>query len=389
MNRHKASCVIVGGGSGSRFSTTQSKLHVSIAGKPVYIASIQNFIHDDRIEEIILVGSFCENDLEKWFPSHRKVLVVEGGETRTKSVWNGLQKCSPNTEWVFIHDAARPFVPSSVLDALFRASQEECIEGAVPTLPLYDSLKKTEGKKRILETVCKENVLRAQTPQLFRKKTLMEAYQMNQTPCEDETQLLLRCFPSAIIQSVPGSFFSEKITDPPTRSLLEKLSVTSPRVGIGWDFHPFEKGRTLVLGGVTVPHHIGLEGDSDGDVISHAVIDAILGALGMGDIGSYFGVKTPLLMGIQSMLLLHNLRSAQFSFLWDVGNIDITVVCKTPPIHSLASEMKRNFARALHVSENRFNIKATTDKGMDSAGQGKGIRAVAIATILQQEGFHE
>jgi 2-C-methyl-D-erythritol 4-phosphate cytidylyltransferase / 2-C-methyl-D-erythritol 2,4-cyclodiphosphate synthase len=387
MNHHKASCVIVGGGSGSRFSTSESKLHVLLAGKPVYVSSLQNFVHDDRIEEIVLVGSFHHNDIETWFPSHRKIQVVKEGETRTRSVWNGLQKCISSSEWVFIHDAARPFVPPAVIDSLFMASEEESIKGVIPVLPVYDSLKKVRDGT-VCETVSKKGVVRAQTPQFYHRKTLLDAYEKNNVSWEDETELLLHCCPSISIKYVPGSYFSEKITDPTTREFLEKLSITNPKVGIGWDFHPFEQGRDLVLGGVCFPHHIGLEGDSDGDVVVHAVIDAILGAIGMGDIGSYFGVKKPSLMGIRSLSLLGKLRTATMPFFWEVGNIDITIVCKTPHIHPHVHEMKKNIAGALRISENTVNVKATTDKGMDSAGQGKGIRAVAIANILQMEVFH-
>jgi 2-C-methyl-D-erythritol 4-phosphate cytidylyltransferase/2-C-methyl-D-erythritol 2,4-cyclodiphosphate synthase len=387
MNHHKASCVIVGGGSGSRFSATDSKLHISIAGKPAYISSLQNFVCDDRIDEIVLVGPFHLADIEKWFPTNQKIHIVKGGETRTESVWNGLQQCTSSSEWVFIHDAARPFVPTNILDSLFMASEEESIQGVIPVLPVYDSLKKVRDGT-ILETVSKKGLVRAQTPQFYHKKTLLEAYTKNKGIWEDETELLLHFCSSISIQYISGSYISEKITDPTTKTFLEKLSRSNPKVGIGWDFHPFEQGRDLVLGGVYFPHHEGLEGDSDGDVLIHAVIDAILGAIGMGDIGSYFGVKKPSLMGIRSLSLLQKLRSASMPFFWEVGNIDITVVCKKPHIHSYVHEMKKNIARALRISESIINIKATTDKGMDSAGQGKGIRVVAIANILQMEGFY-
>jgi 2-C-methyl-D-erythritol 4-phosphate cytidylyltransferase/2-C-methyl-D-erythritol 2,4-cyclodiphosphate synthase len=384
MDRNNTSCIIVGGGSGSRFSTTESKLHITIAGKPVYIFAIENFINDSRIVEIVLIGPFSIHDIQQWIPNCQKLHIAPGGKTRTESVLIGLRKCNPNTNWVLIHDAARPFVPVSMLDRIFHASDEGA-EGVIPVLPIYDSLKKTNSEDIVLATVSKKDLVRAQTPQLYQKKSLLDAYTKQNGTYEDESQLLLDCFPSARVKCVPGSYIAEKITDVPSRIFIEKMISMKSKTGIGWDFHPFEQGRELVLGGVFIPDHCGLEGDSDGDVLTHAVIDALLGALGCGDIGSYFGVKKQELMGIRSLSLLETLRKTSFPFFWKIAHIDITVVGKTPPIHPYDVQIKKNIAQCLRISDQGINIKATTDKDMDAAGQGKGIRVVAVATIQQME----
>ncbi|HPJ11916.1 MAG TPA: 2-C-methyl-D-erythritol 2,4-cyclodiphosphate synthase [Caldisericia bacterium] len=384
MDLNSTSCIIVGGGSGSRFSSHTSKLHINIAGKPVYIWAIENFMSDDRINEIVVVGPFSIHEIEHWMQEPQKIVFAQGGKSRTESVFNGLCKCKKATQWVLIHDAARPFIPFSMLDRIFHAAKPN-VEGVIPVLPIYDSLKRMNADNLVLETVSKKDLVRAQTPQLYQKKILLDTFEERNGMYEDESQLLLDSFLSAKVKCVPGSYIAEKITDLPSRVLIERMISLQSKTGIGWDFHPFQEGRDLVLGGVLIPNHCGLEGDSDGDVITHAVIDALLGALGLGDIGSYFGVKKPELMGVRSLSLLEALRNKIFPFFWEVTHVDITVVGKTPHIHPYSIQMKKNLARCLQISDRDINIKATTDKDMDAAGQGKGIRVVAVATIQKTE----
>ncbi len=386
------SCILVGAGKGTRFSSCESKTEALIYGLPVYVWALRSMLQCDFIMEIVLVGPFCLEKVLSFFPqAEGKIRVVPGGLSRTESVWKGLRSCKKDASFVCIHDVARPFIPRKMIQNLYSAVKMDEIDCAIPILPIYDSLKFCQND--ISErTVPKRNVVRTQTPQFFKKKSLVtsfERYQQNIPIAEDETEVLKATFPSARIQCIPGSFYAEKITDKNSKKMVENLFSASNKVGFGWDFHPFQENRQLVLGGCFIEDHIGLEGDSDGDVVCHAIVDAILGAMGKGDIGSYFGVKTPSMMGVRSITLLSKLRQTDFSFFWEILNIDITIVAKKPILLDYIPQMKKNICDVLLIPKNKLNIKATTDKNMDDAGKGKGIRAVAVANLSIMEDWND
>lgn len=156
------------------------------------------------------------------------------------------------------------------------------------------------------------------------------------------------------------------------------------RSGIGFDIHPFREGRPLVLGGAVIPHDAGLDGDSDADVLTHAIIDAILGALCAGDIGSYFGVGTPELMGIESLALLSKLVVLVKDSRFAISNIDSTIVCEAPKLSVYRMEMQGNIAKALEIEANKVSVKFTTPKGLGALGHKEGIASLAIVTMEEK-----
>lgn len=153
------------------------------------------------------------------------------------------------------------------------------------------------------------------------------------------------------------------------------------RSGIGFDIHPFREGRPLVLGGVAIPYERGLDGDSDADVLTHAIIDAILGALSVGDIGSFFGVGTPELMGIRSLELLSRLVTLVKNSRFAISNIDSTIVCEAPKLSAFREKMRDNIAEALEIEINKVSVKFTTLKGLGALGHKEGIASLAIVTM--------
>jgi 2-C-methyl-D-erythritol 2,4-cyclodiphosphate synthase len=156
------------------------------------------------------------------------------------------------------------------------------------------------------------------------------------------------------------------------------------RSGIGFDIHPLKEGRPLVLGGVTIPHEAGLDGDSDADVLTHAIIDSILGALSAGDIGSYFGVGTPEVMGIRSLDLLSRLTPLVKNSQFAISNIDSTIICEAPKLSVYRDKMRDNIAGALEIGINKVSVKLTTPKGLGALGHKKGIAVIAIATMEEK-----
>lgn len=156
------------------------------------------------------------------------------------------------------------------------------------------------------------------------------------------------------------------------------------RSGIGFDIHPFRKARPLVLGGVAIPHEAGLNGDSDADVLTHAIIDSILGALSVGDIGSYFGVGTPEMMGIKSLNLLPRLVTLVKDFRFAISSIDSTIICEAPKLSAYRDQMRSNIARALEIEINKVSVKFTTPKGLGALGHKEGIAVLALAAMEEK-----
>ena len=260
-------------------------------------------------------------------------------------------------------------------------------DGVIPLLPIHDAIKiKLDDDS--LEAHSSKNLFRTQTPQLYKRELLMKAFvQRNETlvTFRDEMELIKSYQAEALIKSIPGDYFAEKITTPEEWKLMEALLPKTTKTGIGYDFHPFVSGRPLVLGGCTIPYDMGLEGDSDGDVLAHSILDSLLGALSKGDIGRYIGIKTENAIGAKSIDFLSTLVQDKTISRFILHHIDATIVCKEPFLNPWMENMVECIAATLQIDSSQINLKSTTDKGIDGAGEGKGIRAISIATIEQYQ----
>jgi 2-C-methyl-D-erythritol 4-phosphate cytidylyltransferase / 2-C-methyl-D-erythritol 2,4-cyclodiphosphate synthase len=393
----KIIAIIVAGGSASRFYGSTHKLLVPLTHRSILEQSLTLFENHAKIDHIVLVahssliGSIKSNVYTKLSR------IIEGGNSRQESVLFGLKTIhelfsKDLPDYVLVHDAARPNASSALIDRLLL--EFPSYQGIVPLIPLYDSLKSLEND-HISSISTSSSWHRTQTPQAFNFNLLyqsaIQAQKANQV-FRDETDLVMAFFPHAKIKSIQGEFCNEKITCIEQVAYLRKLSNLEVKNGIGYDFHYFEQGRPLILGGLHIPFEFGLEGDSDGDVLTHAILDSILGALSLGDMGSFFGISTPDLMGIKSTKLFDRLldyiKNHHPSF--SLRHVDASVVAKTPSLLPHIPSIKQNLALCMKISPNSINIKATSDKGMDAAGSGKGIRAIVISTIsLAQEAMNE
>lgn len=387
---HAFSAIIVAGGLGVRFSPVENKATKRLYGIPVLEYSLAAFEHSDSVSDIVLVGEpgMTLESIQKQYPKVHS--LVSGGATRTHSVKKGFDAICPEPRYLFIHDAARPLIEPAFIDTMAeQILSNPTMTGLFPALPLFDSLKSIHLPYQPSSYVG-EALIRTQTPQLFQYSAMKEAFHLNSSlaPFRDEVEMVQHYLESSAFLPIPGSYQLEKITTLQEWHLLESLFEKDERIGIGYDFHPFQSGRTLILGGVIIPDSTGLEGDSDGDVYTHSILEALLGALSLGDMGSFFGVGTKEVMNQASTSFLQSLLAHEAFQGVVIKHIDTTIVAKEPKISPWISEMKKKIASLLSISENQINIKSTTDKGMDAAGKGNGIRSISVVLLDKMRRNH-
>ncbi len=306
--------------------------------------------------------------------------AVAGGATRAESVQAGLAALSAaDDETVLIHDAARPFVTTTHVERLLAALADA--DGAVPALPVADTLKR--GAEVIVETVSREGLWRAQTPQAFSYRTLLDAYAAWPADAEptDDAAVVERA--GGRVALVAGDPLLMKLTYPEDFAMAEHLAggrrIT--RTGFGVDAHRWGPGEAVWLCGVRIDHDQTLIGHSDADAGLHALTDALLGAIGEGDIGEHFPPSDPQWKGASSdRFLLHaaGLVAAKGGL---IVNVDVTLICERPKIRPHRDAMRARLADLLGLPLDRVSVKATTTEGMGFTGRGEGLMAQAVATV--------
>jgi 2-C-methyl-D-erythritol 4-phosphate cytidylyltransferase/2-C-methyl-D-erythritol 2,4-cyclodiphosphate synthase len=378
---NKTAAIIVAAGQGKRYSDCVNKMLIEFRGKKVFEYSLDTFQSLAFISQIILVGN-AFTDPKLLYNRYPKLThIVPGGDCRQKSVLHGLSCTDDSTTFVFVHDAARPLFTSKMTKDMYEEIPScDCV---IPLLPIYDAVKEKTDSNTI-SPVPGKSLFRTQTPQLYHRDMLMKAFREKGEELEkyrDEMEMVKVYQPKAVIKYVEGDLKAEKITTPGDIRFLESLLPKIVKTGIGYDFHPFVTGRPLVLGGCVVPYSMGLEGDSDGDVLSHSILDSLLGALSLGDIGRYIGIKTSIAVNAKSLNFLNHLMHDTTVPWFQISHIDSTIICKEPTLNPWIENMVKCIADVLALETNQINIKSTTDKGVDGAGEGKGIRVISAATI--------
>ncbi len=366
-----AVAVIVAAGSGTRYGAQIPKQFLKLGSKQVWEWSYDALKRHPQIEDTIVVipegTRLCETE---------DIRTVHGGESRTASVLNGLKalKCEDSTP-VLIHDAARPGLTASTIDALLSAIQSA--DAAAPALPVSDALKR---ETEHLESVNRDNLFRIQTPQVFRLGDIRSALEAAEEGLVDDLEAIQRS--GKTIKLVPGRKSLEKITHPGDLAWMEGLLMSGDtRIGSGFDVHRFEPGEYVTLCGVKIPHSAKLKGHSDADAGWHALTDAILGALSMGDIGDHFPPSDDRWKDAPSDLFLtHAVKlAAEKEYL--IGNADITLICEQPKIKPHREAMRASTAECLGISINRVSVKATTTEGLGFTGRSEGIAAQAVVSL--------
>jgi 2-C-methyl-D-erythritol 4-phosphate cytidylyltransferase/2-C-methyl-D-erythritol 2,4-cyclodiphosphate synthase len=373
----RVAAILVAAGSGSRFGAEMRKQFVPLAGKPVIrhaaesLAAHVTFLQP--VGDAVAIGRALDG--LPYLPS------IAGGATRQDSVRAGLEALEATMpDAVLVHDAARPVIPAGTIPALLAAL--EYASGAIPAVPVADTLKHvTDGM--ITATVPRDGLYRAQTPQGFRYKVLLDAHRAGIGVAATDDAALLEAIGESVA-IVPGSDDNIKLTYVGDMARLERIMTAPliPRVGTGFDVHALEAGRPLMLCGVVVPHDKGLAGHSDADVGIHALCDAIYGALAEGDIGRHFPPSEATWKDADSSRFLAHAAGLIASRGGRLTSADVTLVCERPKIAPHAMAMAARLASILAVDVSCISVKATTTEKLGFTGRGEGIAAQAVATVL-------
>jgi 2-C-methyl-D-erythritol 4-phosphate cytidylyltransferase/2-C-methyl-D-erythritol 2,4-cyclodiphosphate synthase len=383
----KAAAIIPAAGFGSRMKLDQPKQYHLLCGTPILARTVRTFIASPVIDEIVVVvpaGRIEETStmFDDYGIPCENLSIVAGGKRRQDSVYQGLQSCSEDVDIILVHDGARPLVD---IDLINRCYEGATIHGAViAALPVKDTLKKSNTEGKILSTIDRTDLFQAQTPQAARRSLLEKGYAENHgQDVTDEASLLEKA--GIEITLVEGNETNLKITRPEDLPLAEKILSSSARplikIGHGYDAHRFAKNRELVLGGVSIEHTHGLAGHSDADVLTHALCDALLGALGAGDIGKHFPDSDDKYKGIYSIELLQEVMLFAGEKGFTLTNADITVVCQAPKLAPYLSQMTLLIAKACMTEPGCINIKATTTEQMGFTGREEGISCHAVVLV--------
>lgn len=304
---------------------------------------------------------------------------VFGGETRQQSVRLGLEALSDiNPDFVLVHDGARPNVKAETIDHVIAALSIGA-PGAVPIVPIRDSLKKVGDGSQITDSVPRDNIVRAQTPQGFQFQALLAAHQRldGQSLTDDSAVMENAGF---IVTTVEGDESNTKITDAADLRIMND-SLMETRTGSGFDVHRFGSGDGVTLGGVFIPMDKALIGHSDADVLLHAATDAILGALGDGDIGIHFPPTDQAFKDAGSSLFLKFAMERLRALMGALIHLDVTVICEQPKLSTVRDQIRTSIASIADVPVSRISVKATTTEGLGFTGRGEGIACQAIATV--------
>ena len=372
----RSAAILVAAGSGSRFGADTPKQFLTLAGKPVLRHAAEALAAQATLLQP--VGDAAALDPALAGLDH--LPTVPGGATRQDSVRAGLEALLPHApDIVLVHDAARPCIPPGTVAALLAALEHAA--GAIPALPVADTLKRVR-QGIITQTVPRDGLYRAQTPQAFRFPVLLAAHRAGIAGATDDASLLEAV--GGTVAIVPGAEDNIKLTYPEDLTRLERIMAPSliPRAGTGFDVHVLEAGRKLMLCGVDVPHDQGLAGHSDADVGIHALCDAIYGALAEGDIGRHFPPSQAEWKNADSARFLRHAAERIAARGGVLANADVTLICERPKIAPHAAAMRTRLAELLGVDAARVSVKATTTERLGFTGREEGIAAQAIVTIL-------
>lgn len=318
-------------------------------------------------------------------PTRAVCRVVAGGERRQDSVRAGFAAVSDVATIVLVHDGARPFVSRAVIDRVIAAAIES--GAAVPAVPVSDTVKRVTvdpagaARRRVIETVLREEVWLAQTPQGFRREVLAAAIEAGagRDEATDEARLVERM--GREVRVVEGDSRNVKVTTAEDVQQARTQWGAASRVGTGYDLHQLVPGRPMVLAGVVVPSEQGPMGHSDGDVVCHALTDAILGAAGAGDIGQLFPNTDPQWKDAPGLDLLTRALAVVRAAEWTVVNVDVTVILERPKLVPHLSEIRANLAAALGVAVDAVSVKGKTNEGVDAVGRGEAIASHAVVLL--------
>ena len=368
--------VVVAAGKGLRAGQPLPKQFAMWRGKPVLRHSVEALLASGADPLVVAIPENGEAAAKQALEGLTGYELVTGGATRQQSVARALSAIG-SADRVLIHDAARPDLPETVIARLLDALDDA--PGAIPVLPVVDSLSRDENGLMV-GTARREELRRVQTPQAFRFADIRSAHAAWEgDPVAGDDAQVLRAAGGAVAH-IAGDERLAKLT------FAEDFMTALPpmRVGMGYDVHRLAEGEELWLGGIRIEHERGLAGHSDADVALHAIVDALLGAIADGDIGSHFPPSDLQWKGASSDRFLAHAARLVTDAGYAVGNIDLTIICEAPKIGPHRQAMRERIADLLGVDINAISVKATTSERLGFTGRGEGIAAQAIASVIRE-----
>ena len=389
--QNKPWAILLAAGQGSRLAAAtggSAKQFISWRGVPLYWHAARAMSRSATVAGIVFVFPQTDHDAHKERLRELHAaddlglpwLTATGGELRQDSVWNGLCVLPAGARHVLIHDAARPFVMPALIRNVCEALQQG-IAGVIPALPVTDTIK-TVADGLVTGTLPRQTLVAVQTPQGFSLEHLRQAHlnaQEKGLGVTDDASLLEAL--GYKVHIVEGEVSNVKITNPDDLALLQDApALPRPCTGMGYDVHRYAPGRPMKLGGILIPTGPEVVAHSDGDVLLHALTDAVLGCAGLGDIGQHFSDKDPRFDNISSSLLLDQALDMARQAGVRLCHADLTVVAQTPRLAPYREEIKKNIARLLALPQSCVNVKASTEEGLGFTGRAEGIKAYAVVT---------
>jgi 2-C-methyl-D-erythritol 4-phosphate cytidylyltransferase/2-C-methyl-D-erythritol 2,4-cyclodiphosphate synthase len=377
------SALIAAGGRGLRFGAAQPKQLLSLGERSILERSVDVFRNCGAIDDLVVAvpAELVENPPAALLTGGKPLEIVAGGARRRDSVAHAFARVEDRADIIVIHDAARPFVTDETIRRTIAAAIE--CGAAIAAIAAHDTVKRANASRMVTETLPREEIFLAQTPQAFRTSVLRDALALG-GDATDEAMLAEQA--GYQVQIVEGDPRNLKITTPADLTIAERMLGRSPapatmRIGNGYDLHRLVEGRPLILGGVTIPFGKGLLGHSDADVICHAVTDAVLGAAGAGDIGRHFPDTDPAWKGANSLDLLRQAMTVVKAADFAVVNVDVVVIAQKPKLVPHINAICGNLAAALECEASQISVKGKTNEGVDSMGAGESIAVHAVALL--------
>jgi 2-C-methyl-D-erythritol 4-phosphate cytidylyltransferase/2-C-methyl-D-erythritol 2,4-cyclodiphosphate synthase len=378
--------IVVAAGRGLRAGADRPKQYRTVGGEPVIRASLALFATHPEVDLVQPVIRGDDRDLYRDAVAGLSLLPpVAGGATRQASVRAGIEALGCHgPDIVLVHDAARPFASAALVSRAIAALADA--PAAVPGLAVSDTIKRIDADDRVAETLDRTTLCTVQTPQAFRLTALRDAHRRALAAGRDDftDDAALMEWSGASVAVFPGEPGNVKLTtaDDFLRAEGEHMAALGDvRTGTGYDVHAFGDGDHVMLGGVRVPYARGLTGHSDADVVLHAVVDAILGALADGDIGQHFPPGDPQWRGVASEVFLRDAVARVKARRGLIAHLDVTIICEAPRIGPHRDAMRRRIAEIAGIDTGRVAVKATTSERLGFMGRGEGMLAMVTATV--------
>ena len=373
--------ILLAGGESGRFKSKLPKQYHKIAGKTLIEISINKIKQFKQFKKLIIV--YNRKHLKFLNKINLKnITIIPGGKTRAESTCNALSylKKQKNVKKVLIHDAARPNFSNNLIKKILIQSRKNKV--VIPILKLQDALKERKNKKKIIN-LKKQNFFLTQTPQCFDFKEILTLHKKNiDKHTEDDLSLIQDNSKTKLIYGEKRNF---KITNKEDFELLKDIYRSNLKIGIGFDVHKLVKDRNLFLGGVKIPSSLGTLGHSDGDPVLHAIIDSLLGACQMGDIGEKFSDKNKKFKNVSSTLLIKEVIEQIKNKRYEINNLDINIITETPKLNRFKKMIIKNISKLCQIPLENLNVKAKTTEKLGVIGREKAIACETIVSVIKYD----